>query len=105
MMRNKNIFVVSYDITDNKKRNKIAKLLEQNGYERIQFSVFTGLTAPNRNKILWTRLLKIADIENNPENKIICCAISKTAFKSMKIIGNFTADIEYLLGEKNTEII
>ena len=32
-------YVISYDITDNKRRNKIAKLLEGFG-ERVQHSVF-----------------------------------------------------------------
>jgi CRISPR-associated endonuclease Cas2 len=102
---NRNIFLISYDISDDKKRNKIAKLLEQSGYERIQYSVFTGLMPPHRNRQLWDRLEIIADCETHPANKIFCFAISKTAFRNMKIIGNFSADKEYLLGEKHTEII
>lgn len=104
-MKNKNIFLISYDISDNKKRNRIAKLLEQFGYERIQYSVFTGLTSPYRNKELWGKLQRLTGSENLPENKIICFAISKTALQNMKIIGTFNTDITYLLGLKHTEII
>jgi len=101
----KNIFLVSYDISNNKNRNKIAKLLEQYGYERIQLSVFTGLTAPHRNKELWPKLQQLAEPDANAENKIICFAISKKAFLNMRIIGNFSADLAYLLGQKHTEIL
>lgn len=104
-MNNKNLFLISYDISDDKKRNRIAKLLEQYGYERIQYSVFTGLTAIYRHKSLWPKLVKIAEERSHPENKIICFAISKTAFRNMKIIGSFNADLDYLLGLKHTEII
>ncbi len=31
--------VISYDISDNKRRNKVAKLMEGHGY-RVQYSVF-----------------------------------------------------------------
>lgn len=103
-MKNKNIFLVSYDISDNKKRNRIAKLLEQFGYERIQYSVFTGLTALHRNKELWKKLQRIVG-DNIPESRIISFAISKTAFQNMKLIGKFDADITYMLGQKHTEII
>ena len=104
VMNNHNIFLVSYDISDNRKRNKIAKLLEQYGYERIQYSVFTGLLPVWKIKELWARLEIIAESYHNPENRIICFAISKNSLKNMKIIGNFTADMNYLTGEKHTEI-
>lgn len=102
---NKNIFLVAYDISDNKKRNKIAKLLEQAGYERIQYSVFTGLISPGSDSTLWKKLQKIADTDQYPENKIFSFAISVAHFCNMKTIGNFTADIDYLTGAKHTEII
>lgn len=105
MNPNKNIYLLSYDISNDKRRNKIAKLLQQFGYERIQLSVFTGLTAPHRNKVLWEKLKTLADFNNFPENRIICLAISKTAFRNLKIIGNFNADIDYITGLKHTEII
>ncbi|MCZ2459983.1 MAG: CRISPR-associated endonuclease Cas2 [Chitinophagales bacterium] len=103
-MNKKNIFLISYDISDNKKRAKIAKLLERSGYERIQYSVFTGLMAPHRNKELWKRLQKFTDTGEYPEDKLISFAISKTSFRNMKIIGSFAADLKYLLGEKHTEV-
>lgn len=104
IMNNKNIFLIAYDISDNKKRNKIAKLLERAGYERIQYSVFTGLTSPRKNADLWSRLEKTADIVQFPENKIFSFAISITALQNMKTIGKFNADIDYLTGDKHTEI-
>jgi CRISPR-associated endonuclease Cas2 len=104
-MNHKNIFLVTYDISNDKKRNKIAKLLEQNGYERIQYSVFTGITSPRNNLELWKQLQKIADTGICPENKILSFAVPQTTFLAMKTIGTFNADMEYLLGIKHTEII
>jgi CRISPR-associated endonuclease Cas2 len=100
----KNIFLISYDISSNKNRLKAAKLLQQYGYERIQRSVFTGLVAPQRNKPLWNSLKALVDTTEGAEDKIICFTVSKTAFRDMKIIGIFTADTDYLLGLKHTEI-
>jgi CRISPR/Cas system-associated endoribonuclease Cas2 len=73
--------------------------------KEFNYSVFTGLVAPHRNKPLWASLEKIANSKNYPADKIICFAISKTAFQNMKVMGNFTADIQYLLGQKHTEIV
>ena len=98
-----NLYVVAYDIGQDKRRNKVAKLLEQCGYERIQYSVFTGLVPPHRNKDLWKKIQKLIDSEEYPEDKIFTFSVSKNAFHNMKIIGNFTADTDYLLGIKNTE--
>lgn len=104
-MNKKNIFLIAYDISDDKKRTRISKMLEKYGYERIQFSVFTGLIPPYKYKELWNKLLKISEPELNPNNKIICFAISKSAFRNMQIIGKFNADIDYITGVKFTEII
>lgn len=104
-MNRKNIYLIAYDISDNKRRTRIAKLLEKYGYERIQFSVFTGLIPPYKYIELWDKLLTISEPELNPNNKIICFAITKSAFRNMQIIGIFNADIDYITGVKITEII
>lgn len=98
------IYIVLYDVTDDKKRNRAAKLLQQHGLERIQLSVFTGLHNPKKNKVLWQQLSNLVNAEDYPDDKIFCFAISKKSFREMKVIGNFGADTDYLLGEKHTMI-
>jgi CRISPR-associated protein Cas2 len=57
--------IISYDITDNKLRNKIAKLLEKYGF-RVQKSVFEAYIKPNQFEQMKRRLknlLKMAKIK------------------------------------------
>lgn len=105
MNRNSTIYLIAYDISEDRKRNRMAKLLEQFGYERIQYSVFTGLIPPYKHKELWAKLEKLAAVDQSLGNRLFCFAISRTAFRNMKTIGNFNADIDFILGTKTTEII
>ena len=73
----KQLYLISYDITDNRRRAKIVHLLEQFGYERIQYSVFTGLQPPHRNQQLWPRLQQLAAIDQFPDQRICCLTLSK----------------------------
>ena len=47
--------IVSYDISDDKRRRKVAKILEGHGY-RVQFSVFECDLEDHQIKKLWIRL-------------------------------------------------
>ena len=103
-MKQKNIYLVVYDISDNKKRNRVAKLLQQFGYERIQLSVFTGNIKPAKFELLWKKLEKAADADNFPDNKLFCFAVTENAIRQMQKIGTFTLDVDYILGNKKTII-
>ena len=94
------IYLLFYDISNNKIRTKIAKLLISEGFERIQFSVYTSLKNPEKNETLWTTLLNLTETENDA--KIYVIALTKNNFKNIKIIGNFDFDIDYLTGEKRS---
>ena len=50
-------FVVSYDITDNRKRKKIADVLDEYGH-RVQYSVFEITVPSNEFSELRSRLIK-----------------------------------------------
>jgi len=57
--------LVSYDITNDRRRGKLSKLLEDFGGKRVQRSVFECyLTAKNYEKLL-TRLNKLMDPETD----------------------------------------
>lgn len=93
------MYLIFYDISNNRLRNKVAKLLLKEGYERLQYSVFIGLTDPEYYQ-MWHRLQKI--LEKTPNEKLYCLKISKQNLKNIQTIGNFSHDIEYLCGESSS---
>lgn len=99
------IYVILYDISDDRKRQKASDLLERYGYERLQLSVFTGLQPPNDNSRLWKKLEKLLDEKNYPNDKFCCFAVSKVNFQQMKTLGAVRIDIDYLLGKRHVLFI
>ncbi len=93
------IYLIFYDISQNKLRTQAAKLLEREGYERIQFSVFMGTQNPEKNRV-WQKL-RLAFKEQTNE-KIFCIKLNKQNFYSMKIIGTFETDLAFLCGDKSS---
>lgn len=75
-------FLVSYDIPDNKRRTKIAKILEDYG-ERVQYSVFEcRLTAKQIAKL--TKELKAVLVEQEDSIRIYrLCAICEAEVKAL----------------------
>ncbi len=96
------MYLIFYDISETPIRTKIAKLLEREGYERLQYSVFTAPYNPHKTK-LWNKLQDL--LKETPDNKIYCLKIGKKNFYNIKIIGNFALDLTYLTGEKRSLII
>jgi CRISPR-associated endonuclease Cas2 len=100
-----NFYLVFYDISADTARSKIAGLLEQNGFERLQYSVFCGLHHPAGDEKLWQQMKALLTGAEDSSDKIYVLAISKKNFRNMKIAGIFNHDMDYLLGEKLTLII
>lgn len=96
------MYLILYDITETPIRTKVAKMLEIEGYERIQFSVFIAPFNPKKNK-LWLKLKLL--LAATPTNKIFCLKITKENFYKIKTIGNFDFDLEYMAGDKSSLII
>ncbi|MDP2722178.1 MAG: CRISPR-associated endonuclease Cas2 [Bacteroidales bacterium] len=94
------IYLLFYDISSNRLRNKIAKLLISNGFERLQLSVFTGLANPIMNKYLWQMILKILEAE--PDSKLFVLPVMKSHFCTMQGIGVEELDLEYLAGVRSS---
>ena len=94
------LYLLFYDITTNSIRTKIARLLIAEGFERLQFSVYTALEDPEKNTLLWATLKK--HLASEPTAKLYVIAMTKNNFKNMKIIGNFDHDINYLTGDKRS---
>ena len=60
----KEFYLVSYDIADDGRRNRVVKILEDYG-DRVQYSVFEIITDEKRFGIMTRRLKKVIDDEND----------------------------------------
>lgn len=70
--------VICYDIPDNKRRNRVGKLLEGCG-NRVQKSVFECDIKPERMKLLKARLAKIIKEEDSIRYYYLCAqCVDKT---------------------------
>ena len=95
------LYLIFYDITSNSIRNKVAKILIQEGYERLQLSVFLGLE--NIGKQVSIQLEELLKAE--PEAKFYMLPLPKSSIKNLKSIGQMNLDIDYLTGDKDSLII
>ena len=95
------LYLIFYDITSNSIRNKVAKILIQEGYERLQLSVFLGLE--NIGKQVSIQLEELLKAE--PEAKFYIVPLSKSSIKNLKSLGKINLDLDYLTGEKDSLII
>ncbi|MDD7389509.1 MAG: CRISPR-associated endonuclease Cas2 [Lachnospiraceae bacterium] len=78
------MYVVSYDITEDKRRNKIAKLLEGYG-RRVQYSVFECRINEKKMKVLYAAL---ADLTRDmQEGSVYIYPICASCEKKRMIIG------------------
>lgn len=94
------IYLLFYDITDTGIRTRVAKRLIAEGYERLQYSVYTHIEDPMKDLKLCQDLNKM--LSKEPHAKLYVITLTKNNFRTMKIIGNFEHDIAYLIGEKRS---
>ncbi len=97
------IYILFYDISSDRYRNKIAKLLVKTGFERLQLSVFTGLENPVKNQALWQLVTKI--LKNEQEAKFFVLPVKNDYFCAMQGIGIENLDLEYLAGNRRSLIV
>ncbi|MCS7231165.1 MAG: CRISPR-associated endonuclease Cas2 [Elusimicrobiota bacterium] len=85
-------YVISYDITDDKRRNKVAKVLE-NYALRVQYSVFEIVCNKN---IIEEILLQLESLIDKNEDSIRVYEVCECCLKKIKIlgIGEVTKDLE-----------
>lgn len=98
------IYLVCYDISENKLRTKVSDLLVTEGYERIQYSIFAGPTHPVLNTALWKRLEQLLERSGSAEYKLYVIPVPDQRFLGMDIIGDMGLDLEYVAGKKSTVI-
>ena len=90
------MYVVSYDITSDRLRNKIAKILEGYGL-RVQYSVFECHLTEKEYTELYRKLMKL--MENVEEGNIRFYPICGTCEKKIRTIGQPNVEIQMLKEE------
>lgn len=96
------MYLIFYDIEENRLRKKVADKLLYYGYTRMQYSVFGGVMNPELFGF-WQQLRNL--VYDNAQNKIYCLKISTESFENMKTIGIFECDKSYMTGKKKTWVI
>lgn len=71
--KNRHWFVVSYDVTDDKRRTKVMKTLAGHG-QRVQYSVFECELLPTTLEQLKHRLGQLIDAETDDVRFYLLCA-------------------------------
>ncbi|HOK79950.1 MAG TPA: CRISPR-associated endonuclease Cas2 [bacterium] len=87
--------VISYDITDDKRRNKVAKVLENYG-ARVQYSVFECILEKEKFFELQEQLKKIIE---SCQDSIRFYQLCEGCLKKAEIIGTgeITRDLDYYI--------
>lgn len=89
--------IVFYDIVEDSPRQKIAKYLLKQGFERVQYSVFIGLLDK---PTLDALLVKVKDMMDSETDKFYVLELSKEKILNMEMLG-IPIDRELLSGEKD----
>ncbi len=77
-------YLVSYDIPNDSLRTKTARLCENYGFQRIQFSVFAGEQTRNMVEML---ILEISDLFAKRLGKVVVIPICFRCFEKISYIG------------------
>uniref|UniRef100_A0A7C4UFN7 CRISPR-associated endoribonuclease Cas2 n=1 Tax=candidate division WOR-3 bacterium TaxID=2052148 RepID=A0A7C4UFN7_UNCW3 len=87
-----NFYLISYDISNDKRRNNVSKCLENYG-TRVQYSVFEVILGEEKFKELYEKLKKIIDIK---KDSIRIYPLCNSCLRKTRIIGEgeITTEIE-----------
>ncbi len=83
-MRNRILYLISYDISDDKRRNKVSEFLENYG-NRVQKSVFECFIDEKTYLHIYSTLQKLI---NQKTDSIRIYPLYKLTISSMEVIGN-----------------
>lgn len=78
------MYLISYDITSNKVRNKLAKTLEGYG-RRVQYSVFECSISRERFNELYRKMVKL--VEKDPDGNVRCYQLCGNCEQKLIMIG------------------
>jgi CRISPR-associated endonuclease Cas2 len=100
MQRNKSLNLIMYDITHDKTLQKVAKLLQQNGFERINYSVWLGWDDLKSLPLLKNELQRLLRQPEAEGSRLYTMPVKPHTLKAMRsITGHKPAELDYWLGE------
>ena len=89
----KRMYVISYDISEDKRRNKVAKLLEGYG-RRVQYSVFECHINEKKLKVLYAALMDLT--RDMQDGSVYIYTVCGSCEKRRMIIGEENRETEEL---------
>lgn len=99
-----NYYIVCYDISNNRQRSKLSKLLIQHGLVRLQLSIFIG-KLPKKRRLQIENWIK-AELTLDQNDKIAFIPSTHKHLKEMNIFTQTKPDYSIiLLGPQHTLII
>jgi CRISPR-associated endonuclease Cas2 len=96
------LLLITYDIEDDKGRTKLAIMLKQLGFERLQYSVSSGVCTPAQWKGWYKRIEKLFNHFYREGDKLYVIPQSRQLFEKMQVAGQ-GFDMEWITGK--TEIL
>lgn len=94
------VYLIMYDIENDKIRNRIARYLERNGCVRIQKSVYVARSQPRQFQQIHDTLREVQSYYDN-EDSILLIPANQNDLRAMRIIGK-QLYLETLLDPPNT---
>lgn len=104
MNAGRDYYLIMYDITHDRTLQKVAKMLEQAGYERINYSVWLGWQEFVNSADIRTKLKKLLTKPEAKGSKMFYLRLKRKEFVKMrKYNGRKIEEMEYWLGERANE--
>ena len=96
------IYIIMYDIEDNKVRGQVSKYLDKMGCIRIQKSIFMAKTERSVFDRIHKDLTEVNELYDNTDS-IIMVPVTTDEVRSMKLLGN-NVDMSFFVNKPNTMI-
>ena len=88
-------YVISYDISDNRRRNQLAKVLKGFG-TRVQYSVFEAHLNPTQYEDLKRAVARVVDVSEDSVRYYALCSTCTTRIE-VPALGEVTSDPETIV--------
>lgn len=97
------VYLLMYDITHDKTLQKVARLLEQSGYERLNYSVWYGNVNPVKNLEVSQKLKALLSNDAAKGSRVFYLPLGIKTFEKMRHFnGKPIEQMEYWAGKLKT---
>ena len=101
MKTEKTLNLLMYDITHDRTLQKVAKLLEQNGFERMNYSVWLGWDELKNLPLLHQKLQELLRNPKAKGSRLYTMPLKPHTVKAIRsITGHKPPELDYWLGEQ-----